>query len=211
MKRAFALIAIVAVLVAGVAQQNNTPATTTQQDAQQATKSEQPKQAQQQQAQQKPQKPGTLSAQGDPLNFFARGEGTLVVRGRGYFVLNTVQGKIQIEGFQEVKQLPRGVRIKPPLNQRLKVYMGQGTLRIEGKFDSVRAVMRKAQIEFKGVAAFNMQGTGTATVDGLKRELTPISAFTLLVPAPDWYRNPAPEDEATPVKGGTKRVNPEQR
>jgi hypothetical protein len=61
---------------------------------------------------------------GQANNFFSRGEGALVFRGRGYLVINTVQGKVQIEGFQEVKELPRGVRIKPPLSERLKVYMG---------------------------------------------------------------------------------------
>jgi hypothetical protein len=97
-----------------------------------------------------------------------------------------VRGKVQIEGFREVKELPRGVRIKPPLSERLKVYMGQGTVRIEGKYDSVRAVLREVRIDFKGVAAFTMQGTGSASIDGVKRELTPVSAFTMLVPEPKW-------------------------
>lgn len=183
MGRLIAFISIVAVLVSGVAQRSKLPGAEVEEPP---AKPQNTTQASPQQ--QKPPKPGVLTAQADPLGFFARGEGTLIVRGRGYFVINTVQGKVQVEGFREVKELPRGVRIKPPLDKRLKVYMGQGTLRIEGKFDSVRGVMRKAQIEFKGVAAFNMQGTGTAVVDGVKRELTPISAFTLLVPAPDWYR-----------------------
>ncbi|MCS6831907.1 MAG: hypothetical protein NZ749_14875, partial [bacterium] len=100
--------------------------------------------------------------------------------------VNTVQGKMQIEGFQEMKDLPRGVRIKPPLNQRLKVYMGQGVLRIQGKYDSVRAVLREGAIDFKGIGAFNLSGTGVAYLDGAKRDLTPVSTFTLLVPEPRW-------------------------
>jgi hypothetical protein len=64
--------------------------------------------------------------EGRQINFFSRGEGALVFRGRGYLVINTVQGKVQIEGFQEVKELPRGVRIKPPLSERLKVLHGIG-------------------------------------------------------------------------------------
>jgi len=96
--------------------------------------------------------------------------------------------------FREVKELPRGVRIKPPLSERLKVYMGQGTMRIEGKYDSVRAVLRDVRIDFKGVAAFTMQGAGTASIDGVKRELTPVSAFTMLVPEPNWQA----EDDVKP-------------
>jgi hypothetical protein len=187
MKKFFALITAFAVLVAGVAQQHDH---NHQHDQQQ-----QPKQEQAQQPKQAPPKPGTLTAQGKPLNFFTRGEGTLVVRGRGYLVVNTVQGKMQVEGFQEVKDLPRGVRIKPPLDQRLKVYKGQGVLRIQGKYDSVRAVLREGQIEFKGVAAFNLSGMGTAFLDGARRDLTPVSTFTLLVPEPKWQQ----EDDVKPV------------
>ncbi|OYT74798.1 MAG: hypothetical protein CFK49_06525 [Armatimonadetes bacterium JP3_11] len=184
MKKLFALIIAFAVLVVGVAQQSNQ----NQQNTQQA-------QSQQAQPTKQPQpKPGTLTAQGKPLHFFTRGEGLLTVRGRGYLVVNTVQGKVQVEGFQEVKELPRGVRIKPPLDQRLKVYMGQGVLRIQGKYDSVRAVLREGQIEFKGVAAFNLSGMGTAFVDGARRDLTPVSTFTLLVPEPKWQQ----EDEVKP-------------
>ena len=183
MRKLVALITAFAVLVGGIAQQNAPtpqPAPSTQE------------QSQQQQSQQQspkppaPPKPGVFTAEGRQINFFSRGEGALVFRGRGYLVINTVRGKVQIEGFQEVKQLPRGVRIKPPLSERLKDYMGQGTVRIEGKYDSVRAVLRDVRIDFKGVAAFTMQGTGTASIDGVKRELTPVSAFTMLVPEPNW-------------------------
>jgi hypothetical protein len=59
-------------------------------------------------------------------------------------------------------------------------------VRIEGKYDSVRAVLRDVRVDFKGIAAFTMQGTGTASVDGAKRELTPITAFTMYVPEPKW-------------------------
>jgi hypothetical protein len=164
--------------VVGVAQQSNAP-TPQQPPKQESPQSQQPKQPE-------PPKPGVFTAEGRQINFFSRGEGTLVVRGRGYLVINTVRGKVQIEGFREVKELPRGVRIKPPLSERLKVYMGQGTVRIEGKYDSVRAVLRDVRIDFKGIAAFTMQGTGTASVDGAKRELTPITAFTMYVPEPKW-------------------------
>jgi hypothetical protein len=176
MRKLIALITAFAVLVGGIAQQSNAP------------KQEPPKREQAQQKTQKPEppKPGVFVAEGRQINFFSRGEGTLVFRGRGYLVINTVQGKVQIEGFQEVKELPRGVRLKPPLSERLKVYMGQGTVRIEGKYDSVRAVLRDVRIDFKGIAAFTMQGTGTASIDGVKRELTPITAFTMYVPEPKW-------------------------
>ncbi len=182
MRKLVALITAFAVLMGGIAQQSSAP----QQEQKQP----------QQQAQQKPEppKPGVFTAEGRQINFFSRGEGTLVVRGRGYLILNTVRGKVQINGFQEVKELPRGVRIKPPLSERLKVYMGQGTVRIEGKYDSVRAVLREVRIDFKGVAAFTMQGAGTAFVDGARRELTPVSAFTLLVPEPRWQT----EDDIQP-------------
>jgi hypothetical protein len=180
MRKRVALIAAFAVLVVGVAQQSNAPTPP------QPPKQESPQPQQQQPKQPEPPKPGVFTAEGRQINFFSRGEGTLVVRGRGYLVINTVRGKVQIEGFREVKELPRGVRIKPPLSERLKVYMGQGTVRIEGKYDSVRAVLREVRIEFKGVAAFTMQGTGSASIDGVKRELTPVSAFTMLVPEPKW-------------------------
>ncbi len=184
MKKLIALITTLAVLVVGVAQQ---------QDQTRQHDNQQPKQGQPQK-QQQPPKQGTLTAQGKPLNFFARGEGTLTVRGRGYLVVNTVRGNMQIEGFREVKELPRGVRIKPPLDQRLKVYMGQGVLRIQGKYDSVRAVLREGQIDFKGVGAFNLSGGGVAYLDGVRRDLTPISTFTLLVPEPKWQQ----EDDVKP-------------
>jgi hypothetical protein len=180
MRKLVALIAAFAVLVVGVAQQSNAPT------PQQPPKQESPQPQQQQPKQPEPPKPGVFTAEGRQINFFSRGEGTLVFRGRGYLIINTVRGKVQIEGFREVKELPRGVRIKPPLSERLKVYMGQGTVRIEGKYDSVRAVLREVRIEFKGVAAFTMQGTGSASIDGVKRELTPVSAFTMLVPEPNW-------------------------
>lgn len=187
MRRFVALITVCAVLMGGVAQQSEAP------QPQDASPSQQPAQPQAQKQPESP-KPGTFTAEGRQLNFFSRGEGTLTFRGRGYLVINTVKGKVQIEGFQEVKELPRGVRIKPPLNERLKVYMGQGTVRIEGKYDSVRAVLRDVRIDFRGVAAFTLQGTGTAYVDKVKRELTPVSAFTLLVPEPNWQT----EDDIQP-------------
>lgn len=187
MKRFLAVMVICTMIAVGATQQqNNAP----------QNQQEQPKQEQQaQQPKPEPPKPGVFTAQGRPLNFFSRGEGTLTVRGRGYLIINTVQGRVQIEGFQEVKQLPRNVRIKPPLDQRLKVYMGQGAVRIQGKYDSVRAVLREGQIDFKGVAAFNLSGIGEAAVDGVKRNLTPTSAFTLLVPEPRFQQ----EDNITPV------------
>ncbi|MCX7924456.1 MAG: hypothetical protein N2554_01445 [Fimbriimonadales bacterium] len=190
MKKLIALITAFAVLVVGVAQQHD-HSHDHQHDNQQQPKQQQ---AQPQQKQQPP-KPGTLTAQGKPLNFFARGEGTLIVRGRGYLIVNTVQGKMQIEGFQEMKDLPRGVRIKPPLDQRLKVYKGQGVLRIQGKYDSVRAVLREGAIDFKGVGAFNLSGMGVAYLDGARRDLTPVSTFTLLVPEPRWQQ----EDDVKPM------------
>lgn len=180
MRKLVALITAFAVLVVGVAQRSNAPT------PQQPPKQESPQPKQQPPKQPEPPKPGVFTAEGRQINFFSRGEGTLVFRGRGYLVINTVRGKVQVEGFQEVKELPRGVRIKPPLSERLKVYMGQGTVRIEGKYDSVRAVLREVRIDFKGVAAFTMQGTGTASIDSVKRELTPVSAFTMLVPEPNW-------------------------
>ncbi|MCS7209356.1 MAG: hypothetical protein NZ874_07275 [Fimbriimonadales bacterium] len=177
MKRLVALITVIAVLVVGVAQQ--------------------PQKNTSQQASSKPKKIGVFSAQGKILNFFSRGEGTLIVRGRGYLVMNTVQGRVQLDGFREVKELPRGVRIKPPLNQRLKVYMGQGTVRIEGKYDSVRAVLREARLEFKGDAAFLLQGVGTCTLDGVQRELSPVHVANYFVPEPNWMKPAQTQNQDT--------------
>ncbi|MFN4032296.1 MAG: hypothetical protein ACK4ME_01520 [Fimbriimonadales bacterium] len=175
MKRLLALIVICTMIAVGATQQQN-----------KAPQQEPPKQ--------QPPKPGVFTVQGKPLNFFARGKGTLTVRARGYLIVNTVKGAMQVEGFQEVNELPRNVRLKPPLNQRIKVYKGQGVLRIQGDFDSVRAVLREGQVNFSGVAAFNLSGVGEASVDGVKRSLTPTGAFTLLVPEPRFQQ----EDDVKP-------------
>ncbi|GIV07490.1 MAG: hypothetical protein KatS3mg017_0692 [Fimbriimonadales bacterium] len=187
MKKIIALITAFTLLIVGGAQQSTNAPQNQQQQPKPEPQAQQPKP--------QPPKPGVFTAQGKPLNFFSRGEGTLTVRGQGYLIVNTVQGSMQIEGFQEVKDLPRNVRIKPPLDQRLKVYKGQGVLRIQGKYDSVRAVLREGQINFSGVAAFNLSGSGSASVDGVKRNLSPTSAFTLLVPEPRLQQ----EDDVKPV------------
>ncbi len=184
MHRLLALIVICTMIAIGATQQQNN-----------APQQEPPKQEQATQPKQQPPKPGVFTAQGKPLNFFTRGKGTLTVRGRGYLIVNTVKGTMQVEGFQEVKELPRNVRLKPPLDQRMKVYKGQGVLRIQGDFDSVRAVLREGQINFNGVAAFNLSGVGEAAVDGVKRNLMPTGAFTLLVPEPRFQQ----EDDVKPL------------
>ncbi len=137
-----------------------------------------------------PKRPGVLKAEGRPLSFFARGEGTLTLRGRGYVLINDPTGnlKIEVSGFQEVKELPRNVRLQAPMNQRIRVFQGQGTITVRGKFDSVRAVLRQGTVDFKGIAAFNIGGSGKALLDGVERQLFPTSTFTLLVPEPNWQQ-----------------------
>lgn len=191
MKKLMALIVVGLVWMASTAQQQPSKQA---QPPQPAPKQEQAKTPQQP----KQPKQGTFKAQGRTLSFFTRGEGALTLRGSGYLVVYSVQGQVQVEGFREVKELPRNVRIKPPLDQRMKVFIGQGTLRIQGKYDSVRGVLRNAQVDFKGVASFDMSGTGTASIDGKQRELTPITSFTMLVPEPNW--NEIAEDVKTPPK-----------
>lgn len=196
MKKRIALIGALAVLVVGVAQQHD--------HSHDHAHDHQPKQPQAQQqtqpkAQQPPQ-PGKLTAQGKLLSFFTRGEGTLIVRGRGYLVINTVRGNVQVEGFREVKELPRNVRLKPPWDKRIKVYMGQGSVRIQGKYDSLRAVLRDAQIEFNGIGAFELAGEGEVTTGGVKRALAATSTFSLLVPEPRWRQEDTVQPK-TPEKG----------
>lgn len=191
MKKLIALMLAFTVSVAGLAQQH---------DHNHSHSPQQPQPPKAQAAPAAPTKPGKLTARARLLSFFTRGEGTLVVRGRGYLVINTVRGNLQIEGFREVKELPRNVRIKPPLDQRLKVYMGQGTVRIQGKYDSLRAVLRDASVEFNGIGAFELSGDGEAIADGVKRNLAPVSTFSLLVPEPKWQREDTIQPK-TPEKG----------
>ncbi len=138
-----------------------------------------------------PKRPGTFKAEGRPLSFFARGEGRLTFSGRGYVVIHVPQDnslKIQVSGFQEVKELPRNVRLKPPIDKRIRVFQGQGTITVEGKFDSIRVVLRQGSLDFRGIAAFNVGGIGKAFLDGQERQLSATGTFTYLVPEPEWQK-----------------------
>ncbi|MFQ3610341.1 MAG: hypothetical protein SNJ72_02505 [Fimbriimonadales bacterium] len=189
--RTFAIIVIVVgLLMLGVAQQAQQPTNS-------ATNNQSPSGGTPPPQYPAPQRPGTLKAQGQPLTFFARGEGTLTIQGRGYLLINDPTGKlnIQVAGFQQMKELPRNVRLKAPMDQRIRIYQGQGTLTVKGKFDSVRAVLRQGSLDFKGIGAFNLGGQGKAFLDGVERQLFPTGTFTLLVPEPDWQK----QDDVKPA------------
>lgn len=205
--RKLALIGL-ALIVAGmlaIAQQATQPAqkqeadsktTTTQTQNSQPTQTAQPKA---QAKQEKPKPPGTLTAKAKPLNFFSRGEGTLTVKGKGFILVGDLQGQITVSGFQEQKELPRGVKLNSPWDKRLRIYMGEGTLTIQGKYDSVRASMREGSIDFRGGAAFNLGGTGEALLDGSKKvPLFASATTTLFVPEPEFFKNP-PKPDVEPV------------
>ncbi len=153
-------------------------------------------------AQEKPKPPGTLTAKAKPLNFFSRGEGTLTIKGKGFILVGDLQGQITTNGFQEQKTLPRGVKLNPPWDKRLRIFMGEGTITIQGKYDSVRGSMREGSLDFRGGAAFNLGGTGEALLDGTKKvNLFASGTITLFVPEPEFFKNPPkPDVEPVPYK-----------
>ncbi len=188
---------LVAVLLFGVAQQAKPPA----QQEQNKPNNQQSQNTQQKQNQAKPQQPkvGTLTAQAKPLQFLSRGEGTLTIRGKGFILVGDLQGNITTDGFKEQKELPRGVKLQPPWDKRLRIFMGQGTFTVQGKYDTVRVSLREGSLDFRGGASFNLGGNGTALLDGQKKVTLFASAtVTLYVPEPEWMKQP-PEPDVKPV------------
>lgn len=131
-------------------------------------------------------KEGTLTVQAQFLGFFSRGEGTLTLRGKGYLIVADVQGEYTVSGFTLQKSLPRGVQIPAPWNERVKIYFGNGTLTLKGKYDAVRGNLKNASLQFRGNGAFNVSGIGKAQYGDKEINLYPTAATTLLVPEPQW-------------------------
>ncbi len=201
--RQLALIGFVFVVAAmlAIAQQASQPTPKQEADSKTTpqTQSAQPSQTTPAKAQEKPKPPGTLTAKAKPLNFFSRGEGTLTIKGKGFILVGDLQGQITVNGFQEQKTLPRGVKLNPPWDKRLRIFMGEGTITIQGKYDSVRGSMREGSLDFRGGAAFNLGGTGEALLDGSKRvPLFASATTTLFVPEPEFFKNP-PKPDVEPV------------
>ncbi len=149
-------------------------------------------------------KVGSLTVKGEGIKFFSRGEGTLTIKGHGFVLVNDLQGEVVAQGFRELKQLPRGVTLNPPMDKRIRVLHGKGTLTIKGKYDSVRCALTEAHIDFRGGASFEIMGTGTGKVDG-KHDIViyPTAAFTLFVPEPEGMKQPPPnEPEIAPLPKG---------
>lgn len=154
---------------------------------------EQNQKAPSQNTQQNPKKPsapkeGTLSVEAQYLGFFSRGEGTLTLKGKGMFLLSDLQGSYSVNGFALQEQLPRGVQIPPQWRGRIKIYYGNGTLTLKGKYDALRGNFRTATIQFRGNAAFNLSGIGKGNNSGKEITLYPQATQTVLVPEPEWVR-----------------------
>ena len=150
-----------------------------------------------------PPKEGSLTVKGTGIRFFSRGEGTLTIRGHGFVLVGDLQGEIVAQGFQELKQLPRGVTLDPPMDKRIRIFHGKGTLTIKGKYDSMKVALTEAEIDFRGGASFEIQGTGGGKRDGEEVILYPSAAFTLIVPKPAWETQQQPTEPApTPAPKG---------
>jgi len=161
-------------------------------------------------------KVGTFTAKGEGVKFFSRGEGTLTLKGHGFILVGDLQGEISAQGFRELKELPRNVKLKPPMDKRIRIFHGRGTLTIKGKYDSVKVAMTEAEINFRGNASFEIMGTGKGLIDGSKEViLYPTAAVSLFAPVPDWMKQmqgsdteplPVPKAKpATPVKPNTNK------
>jgi hypothetical protein len=170
-------------------------------------------------AQKPPQQPapkiGSLTAKGTGIKIaHARGEGTLTIKGHGFVLVSDLQGEVIMQGFRELKQLPRGVTLDPPMDKRVRIFHGKGILTIKGKFDTIRAALDEAEIDFRGGASFEITGVGSGKLDGQKDlTLNPSAAFTIAVPLPPEWRLPPSISEAKPIpKGGALQLKvPEQK
>jgi len=186
---------ILAVALSG-AQEKNTPA---------PNKTPAPTQAAPKQPAPKPApKIGSLTAKGVGIKIaHARGEGTLTIKGHGFVLVHNLQGEIVTQGFRELKQLPRGVTLDPPMDKRVRIFHGKGTLTIKGKFDTIRAALEEAEIDFRGGASFEIMGVGSGKMDGQKEfTLYPSAATGVIVPIPDWMQQPSPNEPKPIPKGG---------
>lgn len=160
-----------------------------------------------------PPKEGSLTVKGESILFFSRGEGTLTIKGHGFVLVGDLQGEIIAQGFRELKQFPRGVTLDPPMDKRIRVFHGRGTITIKGKYDSMKVALDKAEIDFRGGASFDIQGVGTGKRDGKEEVvLYPSAAFTLVVPKPAWETQPQSTDVVPLPKGRTlEPKTPEQK
>ncbi len=199
---------LILVLVISVAQQKDAPA---------PNKKSQSTQPPPQQPAPKPApKTGSLTAKGVGIKIaHARGEGTLTIKGHGFVLVHNLQGEIVTQGFRELKQLPRGVTLDPPMDKRVRIFHGKGTLTIKGKFDTIRAALDEVEINFRGGASFEIMGVGSGKMDGQQEfTLNPGAAIGLAVPIPDWMRQPFPNEPKPipPPKGDVPQPKvPEQK
>jgi hypothetical protein len=198
---------LILVLAISGAQQKETPA---------PNKKPTPTQAPPQQPAPKPApKIGSLTAKGVGIKIaHARGEGTLTIKGHGFVLVSDLQGEVIMQGFRELKQLPRGVTLETPMDKRVRILHGKGTLTIKGKFNTIRAALDEAEIDFRGGASFEIMGVGSGKLDGQKDlTLNPSAAFTIAVPVPpEWMQPPSVSEAKPPPQGGTLQPKvPEQK
>ncbi len=155
-------------------------------------------------------KTGSFTLKGTGIKFFSRADGTLTIKGHGFVIVGDLKGEIRAQGFRELKQLPRGVSLNPPINQRFRVFHGRGTLTIQGKYDSLKASLTEAEISFRGAGSFEMMGVGKGIRNGKELVIYPSAATPIIVPEPAWQAQPPPVQPApgAMLKGRTPPANP---
>lgn len=150
----------------------------------------QPAQGQKQPAQAQPKElpKGKLQARGELLSFSHWGEGTLRLTGHGVILLSDVEGKIENQGFRELKELPGGkvpfetIRLKPSYAARVRLFQGRGTLVVEGRYGSVRGNLQKSRLEFIGRGSITLWGQGTFKTNRRDGKLYGSNGTSLFIP-----------------------------
>jgi len=131
---------------------------------------------------------GTVKAKGSPLSFMNKGEGTLKISGQGVILISDLNGSLQVQGYKELKQLPKGVVIKPPMDKRIRMFQGTGSMTIKGKYGSIRVKLEQGQMEYVGSGSMNIDGKGKYVYDGKEGDLINIGTMTLFIPTPEWMK-----------------------
>lgn len=145
-----------------------------------------------------------FKAKGNPLSFLSRGEGTLQISGQGVILIFDLNGSLQTQGFKELKALPKGVVIRPPMDKRVRMFQGNGRMTVKGKYGSVRVKLVQGEMEFFGSGSLNIDGKGKYLYDGNEGDLINIGTMTFFIPTPNWMKQRLKEgDPIIAPKGRT--------
>lgn len=145
-----------------------------------------------------------FKASGSPLSFLSKGEGTLQLSGQGVILVSDLEGSVQAQGFKQLKELPKGVVIKPPMDKRIRLFQGKGSMTVKGKYGSVRVKLLQGQMEFFGSGSLNIDGKGKFVYDGKEGDLINIGTMTFFIPTPAWVKQQLKEgDPIIAPKGRT--------